>query len=73
MKFLAFKARDGCSEIWIFCSISIPTPKVISNSDQEITLEFGMAPRVFNFTFIYASILILVRQRLWNYLKQLAL
>ena len=64
MNFLAFNSRDGCSKIWIFCSNKIQNPTMISNSEQEITLEFGTAFRAFKVTFIYASVLIAARRRL---------
>ena len=44
-----------------FCSISTPTPTVISNSDQEITLEFGIISGKYLVTFVCANVLISAR------------
>ena len=45
MKLIALNSLDGCSKILIVFSNNIQIPIVVSNSDQEITLDFDSAPR----------------------------
>ena len=72
MHLLSFNSRDGCSKIWVLCSNNITEPIVFSNSDQEITLDFGSTTKTFRVTFIYASVLIATRRRLWNSIRCLS-
>ena len=71
MKLLCFNSKDGCSKIWILCSISIQDPKVFSNSDQEITLDFGSSQNFYRISFIYASVNMGTRRKLWQRLHNL--
>ena len=71
MKLLCFNSKDGCSKIWILCSTSNQDPKVFSNSDQEITLDFGSSQNFYRISFIYASVNMGTRRKLWQRLHNL--
>ena len=45
---------------------------MFSNSDQEITLDFGNSLSGFRISFIYANVLVSARKRLWDSLSSIA-
>ena len=58
MKIFAFNLRDGIPKLWILIKNNFPNPMIVSNSDKEITLDFGTANSSFR---IYANVLISAR------------
>ena len=73
MEIFAFNLRDGVSKIWILLKNNFPTPRICSNSDQEISLDFTSGSSNFRITFVYANVNVSARRRLWQLLPSLAL
>ena len=64
MKMLTFNLRNGISKIWIWVRKDIQTPLIFSNSEQEITLDFGNSVQPFRVSFIHASVNVNLRRLL---------
>ena len=41
MKLFCFNSRDGVSKMWIFSSLDFSKLAMISNTEQEITIDFN--------------------------------
>ena len=67
-----FNSRDGISKIWLFISSHIPHYDVVSNSEQEITLSFMVSAVLHHISFIYASVQLYRRRKLWDVLGHLS-
>ena len=72
MSIFAFNLRNDVSKIWILVSNRISRPSIVSNTEQEITLEFAIQTNDFCVTFVYASVLPNTRRGLWDQLRHLS-
>ena len=72
MKLYAYNIRDGVSKIWILVKKNINNPNVVSNTDQEISIDFLLGNKSFRISFVYANVHIYARRRLWHLLQSLA-
>ena len=70
MNLFCFNARDGISKIWILSSMDCLKLSVISNSEQEITIDF-YDNSTYKVTFVYASVYYQRRRILWDKLRSL--